>query len=145
MLAERADKLAETDRRLDGGLGACRLNEAAIARLVEDAMLHFDSSRYRLLAWCIMPNHVHVVVEPLAGIVLAPSSAAGSHFPRAKRIEFSAAADHFDIETISTDLFVTKAIWREPLTMSRITRSMLAWPAPRRRGLGVQRDFAKVP
>jgi putative transposase len=43
---------------------------------VEGAMLHFDGDRYRLLAWCVMPNHVHVVVEPtdesgLGTVVLA--------------------------------------------------------------------------
>ena len=31
--------------------------------MVEDALLHFDGKRYRLLAWCLMPNHAHVVVE----------------------------------------------------------------------------------
>ena len=32
-----------------------------IARLVEDAFLKFDSLRYRLHAWTVMPNHVHVL------------------------------------------------------------------------------------
>ncbi|HEY6981054.1 REP-associated tyrosine transposase [Reyranella sp.] len=31
---------------------------------------YFDGKRYRLLAWCIMPNHVHVVVEPADGQTL---------------------------------------------------------------------------
>ncbi|HEX2885274.1 MAG TPA: transposase [Vineibacter terrae] len=31
--------------------------------LVENALLHFDDDRYKLLAWCVMPNHVHVLVE----------------------------------------------------------------------------------
>mgnify|MGYP001045754962 CR=1 FL=1 len=66
-LANLSDNLAETDRRLDQGLGSCWLGQPAIARIVEDAMLHFDGERYRLLAWCIMPNHVHVVVEPIEG------------------------------------------------------------------------------
>ena len=25
--------------------------------------MHFDGERYRLLAWCVMPNHVHTVIE----------------------------------------------------------------------------------
>lgn len=33
--------------------------------IVEAALIHFDGERYRLLAWCIMPNHVHVVAEPI--------------------------------------------------------------------------------
>ena len=38
-----------------------------MAELVQNAILHFDGERYRILAWCIMPNHVHVVVEPFDG------------------------------------------------------------------------------
>src|SRR6185436_18830956 len=45
---------------LDAGHGACWMRQPAIARLVADAMRHFDDQRYRLHAWCIMPNHVHV-------------------------------------------------------------------------------------
>jgi hypothetical protein len=63
-LAKQADNLAKTDERLDGGLGACWLGEPAIAELVENTILHFDGERYRVLAWCVMPNHVHVIVEP---------------------------------------------------------------------------------
>jgi REP element-mobilizing transposase RayT len=58
----------------DAGHGACWLRDERIATLVENALLHFDSQRYRLVAWCIMPNHVHGLAEisenwPLAGIV----------------------------------------------------------------------------
>ncbi len=63
-LANLADNLAETDYRLDSCLGECWLRDPNIASMVETALLHFDGERYRLLAWCIMPNHVHVVVEP---------------------------------------------------------------------------------
>lgn len=52
---------------LDAGHGACWLCQPAIAQLVADALRHFDGQRYRLHAWCVMPNHVHVIVEPLAG------------------------------------------------------------------------------
>jgi REP element-mobilizing transposase RayT len=41
---------------------------------VERAILYFDNKRYRIIAWCIMPNHVHVIIEiwalyPLADIL----------------------------------------------------------------------------
>jgi REP element-mobilizing transposase RayT len=39
------------------------LREPRLAEIVEDALLHFDGDRYRLLAWCVMPNHVHAVAE----------------------------------------------------------------------------------
>ncbi len=33
-------------------------------------MLHFDGKRYRLLGWCVMPNHVHGVIETIEGYPL---------------------------------------------------------------------------
>ncbi|MGV3618640.1 MAG: circularly permuted type 2 ATP-grasp protein [Fimbriimonas sp.] len=55
------------ERFLDEGYGSCVLQRPEIASIVKDNLAHFDGSRYRLHAWSIMPNHVHVVVEPLAG------------------------------------------------------------------------------
>jgi putative transposase len=63
MLAHREDGVHRIERDLDAGLGACWLSRAEIASLVQQALLHFDGTRSRLLAWCVMPNHVHVVVE----------------------------------------------------------------------------------
>jgi REP element-mobilizing transposase RayT len=57
---------AERDALLDACSGACWLKDPAIAQIVEDALLHFDGQRYRLVAWTIMPNHVHVVIELLS-------------------------------------------------------------------------------
>ncbi len=65
-LAEEKGTLLRLDSDLDAGRGACWLRDASIAREVQGALRHFDGDRYRLLAWCIMPNHVHVVVEPVA-------------------------------------------------------------------------------
>ncbi|MET4702463.1 putative transposase [Constrictibacter sp. MBR-5] len=52
---------------LDTGQGGCALRAPAAARTVEDALLHFDGVRCRLLAWAVMPNHVHVLIETLPG------------------------------------------------------------------------------
>jgi len=41
---------------LDAGHGSCSLRDARVARVVEEAFLHFDGERYRLLAWVVMPN-----------------------------------------------------------------------------------------
>ncbi len=57
------DAIQHIDGELDAGLGACSLRRAGIASLVQDALLHFDNERYRLLAWCVMPNHVHTVID----------------------------------------------------------------------------------
>ena len=65
------DAMLEVDQELDAGLGACWLCKPEIAALIQEALLHFDEERYRLLAWCIMPNHVHAVVETLEGHTLS--------------------------------------------------------------------------
>jgi len=36
----------------------------------EDALLYFDRDRYRAIAWCVMPNHVHTMIEPCEGFAL---------------------------------------------------------------------------
>lgn len=61
------DATLQVDQELDAGLGACWLRNGEIAALTQETLLHFDGERYRLLAWCIMPNHVHVVAEMLTG------------------------------------------------------------------------------
>ena len=55
------------DAELDTGLGACWLRDRALASIVESVLLHFDGERYFLLAWCVMPNHVHVMLETRPG------------------------------------------------------------------------------
>lgn len=50
---------------LDAGYGACWLAHPEIAREVEMALRHFDNERYHLHGWCIMPNHVHVIITPI--------------------------------------------------------------------------------
>ncbi|MDZ4868227.1 MAG: transposase [Alphaproteobacteria bacterium] len=56
---------------LDRGHGTAWLADARVADIVERALLHFDGERYRLHAWVIMPNHVHVVATPLGDWTLA--------------------------------------------------------------------------
>lgn len=56
---------------LDSGLGSCVLGEAASAQIVQDSLLFGDGDRYHLLAWVVMPNHVHVLIEQIPGWPLA--------------------------------------------------------------------------
>jgi REP element-mobilizing transposase RayT len=51
-------------------VGSCLLQDPRAATIVEDALLHFQGERYALSAWCVMPNHVHVVVTPFPGFSL---------------------------------------------------------------------------
>jgi putative DNA methylase len=58
------------DRCLDVGYGSCLLRGSANAEIVRRGWHHFDGSMYRLHAWCVMPNHVHVLIAPGAGCTL---------------------------------------------------------------------------
>ena len=59
------------ERYLDNGAGSCHLKHPAVANIVADTLRHFDNQRYRLFAWCVMPNHVHVVARLFPGHTLA--------------------------------------------------------------------------
>jgi putative transposase len=45
--------------------GTFYLREYAIARIVADSIRFHDSEWFDLVAYCIMPNHVHLVITPL--------------------------------------------------------------------------------
>jgi len=58
----------KVERYLDSGFGSCYMKDGRIADVVANALLYFEDQRYNLAAWCVMPNHVHVVVQPFYGI-----------------------------------------------------------------------------
>ncbi len=49
----------------DQGHGACHLRDPANASIVVENLRHFDGTRYKLLEWCVMPNHVHILIDCL--------------------------------------------------------------------------------
>lgn len=68
--ADDADRRRRLDAMIDEGRGACLLRVPEHARIVSAALKHFDGARYRLLAWVVMPNHVHVLIEQVEGFRL---------------------------------------------------------------------------
>jgi len=57
------------DRELDKAKnGPSWLKNPRIAKIIVEALLHGESVRrdYDLIAWVVMPNHVHVVLKPIA-------------------------------------------------------------------------------
>jgi putative transposase len=52
---------------LDQGIGSCVLGHPDCAEIVQESLLFGDGDRYRLFAWVVMPNHVHVLIEQLPG------------------------------------------------------------------------------
>jgi REP element-mobilizing transposase RayT len=62
-IEDEVQKRKELERYLDKGRGQCWLRRHDVATICEGAFRHFDGERYRLKAWCLMPNHVHVLVS----------------------------------------------------------------------------------
>jgi REP element-mobilizing transposase RayT len=95
-------QLQRLDEALDVGHGAGLLRQAGPASIVETAMLHFDGERYRLIAWSVMPNHVHALLAqadgfPLDGVVHSWKSFTAHEINKmcARNGQFW-AADYFD-------------------------------------------------
>ena len=57
----------ERERWLDRGHGECLLKKPDVSAIVVDSLRHFDFQRYVIDAFVIMPNHVHVLVQPAKG------------------------------------------------------------------------------
>ncbi|MBL8122630.1 MAG: transposase [Pyrinomonadaceae bacterium] len=56
---------------LDQNYGERLLSDKRVAKLVKHAILHLDGKKYRLIAWVIMPNHVHLLIVTLAGYTVS--------------------------------------------------------------------------
>lgn len=75
-LAESSNALREKTLRKkiadfeDAGHGSCFLRDPNCAEMVQQALLHSDNKSYRLLEWCVMPNHVHVMIHTHQGFSL---------------------------------------------------------------------------
>jgi REP element-mobilizing transposase RayT len=68
--ADDADRRRRVERIIDEGRGACILADPENAGIVAEALHHCDGERYRLLAYVVMPNHVHVLIEQFEGFRL---------------------------------------------------------------------------
>ena len=109
---ERNSRIEEL---LDAGYGECLLQPPEVAAIVENALLHFDGQRYLLLAWCVMPNHVHLLIQTreewnlsdlLHGWKSFTSHAINSHLGRNGAVWM---ADYFD-RYIRDDLHLAAVI-----------------------------------
>ena len=71
-IASREQQLKLEDY-IDRGLGECFLRDPRVATLMETALRFHQGSRFELLAWVVMPNHVHVLLKvgdaPLSKII----------------------------------------------------------------------------
>ena len=54
--------LSHMEKYLGKGRGSCRLADPRAAEIVERVLLEGQGRDYELIAWVVMPNHVHVIV-----------------------------------------------------------------------------------
>ncbi|MBT9444369.1 MAG: transposase [Hyphomonadaceae bacterium] len=112
------------DEVLDRGLGAAVLRNPYCAEIVTRSLMHHHGARYDIHAWCIMPNHVHVLLEThrsheLGAIVRGWKSFSGrlinAHLGREGRLW---AVDYFDRYMRDGDHYETtrRYIERNPVT-----------------------------
>jgi len=65
------EKRRRLEALIDAGHGACWLRRPDCARIVQDSLFHFDGERYRMIAWVVMPNHVHTLFQTIGGWSMA--------------------------------------------------------------------------
>ena len=66
----RWEKYNRIEKFLDRGMGECLLESPQCRDAVAKALLHFDGERYKVFAFVVMPNHVHVLMMPLGSWVM---------------------------------------------------------------------------
>ncbi len=102
-----AERRRKMEHFLDSGIGDCLLRSPEAAEKIESVLLAKDGDHYQLLAWVIMPNHVHAMVRstpehPLASIIQAWKSISartlggGTVWYRDYHDRLVRDADHFD-------------------------------------------------
>ena len=61
---EKQSFFKKYDRELDcKPYGNCYLRQARVAQIVIEQMGRFDNDWYELQAYCVMPNHVHMLID----------------------------------------------------------------------------------
>lgn len=66
-LEQARASFATLERYLDSGTGTCLFQNDDLAASVRDVLRARHGTEYRLFAWCIMPNHIHVCARLLPG------------------------------------------------------------------------------
>ena len=112
---------------LDAGHGECLLACPETSSVVADALEFFNGTRYRLHVYCIMPNHVHVLVEASPGYDMRvvvngwtsfTASAVNRHLARKGRLWQSEPYDHI-VRSEKEYRFQLEYVWNNPGKMAR--------------------------
>src|SRR5205085_11367554 len=61
----------QIEKCLDNGYGSCFLKDKNVGRMVAEAILFHADKKYKLIAWVVMPNHIHFLAVPFKNVRLA--------------------------------------------------------------------------
>jgi hypothetical protein len=70
-LISKIEVQRKIEKYLDSNYGECHLRNERIAAELEETLLKFDGEKYKLFSWTVMPNHVHLLLQPLENFTLA--------------------------------------------------------------------------
>jgi len=154
---EKKDLDIERRRRieeyLDRGVGMVWLKDERVAKIVEDALLFFDGSRYGLLAWVVMPNHIHVRLREHEGNALSDIVHSWKSFTanQANKVltqkgkfwqedyfdryirnaeHFADAIDYIETNPVKAGLCTSRADWRFSSAWARSNAQTVATVSP---------------
>ena len=69
---ERSRELSRRiERYADKGRGSAFLKDEKVAKIIQETLMFWDGEKYKLIAWVIMPNHVHLLLRPIEGFELS--------------------------------------------------------------------------
>jgi hypothetical protein len=88
------------ERWLDAGHGSCVLRQNECARIVDDALRHFDGDRLAFVSSVVMPNHVHAL-DP------EPNTSSGRFASELENVHF---AQHQSVTRAFRDFVAAKLL-----------------------------------
>ena len=59
------------EKYLDQGYGQAFMKDHRVATMIQDVLLDSDNESYRLSAWVVMPNHIHLLATRFENYRLA--------------------------------------------------------------------------
>ena len=95
---------------LDKGSGSCFLRDERVAKLTEDSVLFHHTKKYDLVAWVIMPNHIHFLATPVEGVELSTITHSIKSTRRMKLTRCWVVRDNFGNTSLLTAIFVIENI-----------------------------------
>jgi REP element-mobilizing transposase RayT len=70
-LADRILLQRRIERFLDQGFGGAFMKDYGVATMIQNVLLGSDGEDYRLWAWVVMPNHIHMLATRFESCTLA--------------------------------------------------------------------------